>query len=101
MAMNMNTVMAVKVRGALRLVEDLLPGVVADPGGLVAERPHRQVQLGGAEGGAVDEVRPVPGVLAGGGDLLDGAHARFRVGETEVPQVDVGLDRLELDREGE
>jgi hypothetical protein len=43
----------------------------------------------------------VPGVLAGGGDLRDGVRARLRVREPEVAQVDEGLDRLELDRQGE
>ena len=86
-------------RPAQRLVEDLVAGVVAGPGGHLAERPHREVELVQAEHGAVHEVGPVPLVTALGPDLRDRLHAGLGVVEAEVPQVHERRHRLQLDRQ--
>ena len=84
-----------------RQVVDLLAGVVAEPGGLVAERADREVQLSVAERDPVEEVGLVPVVAAVARDLGDRVHAALRVVEGEVPHVHVRLDRHQLDGEGE
>ena len=82
-----------------RLVVDLLAGVVAAPGGHLAERADRQVQLIRRERGPVHEVGPVAAEAPFRGDLGDRVHAVIRRREREMAQVHEGLHGLELDGE--
>src|ERR1035438_4153682 len=84
-----------------RFVVDLLAGVIAAPRRDVAERPDREVELIGPEGGPVDEIRPVAAKTSLRGDLGHRVQARLRGAEREMAQVHERLNRFQFDRERE